>query len=103
MGWEKRNGQEYYYQKKRVGGKVISRYIGNGTAADMIADTERNRKGVFAALQLTRKIEQEEAKKREKDFAAYFAEVEAIFCQAMNEAGYYRHKRGEWRKRRGKG
>ena len=33
MGWEEKNGRRYYYRKRRVGGQVISEYVGTGYAA----------------------------------------------------------------------
>ena len=101
MGWELRNGRPYYYRKERVGGSVVSRYVGNGETANLIAAMESSSKGALTALRALKENEQEEAKEREKEFAAYFADVEAVFQQAMTAAGYHRHKRGEWRKRRG--
>jgi hypothetical protein len=37
MGWETRRGKSYYYQKRRVGSKVVSVYIGSGPEASMLA------------------------------------------------------------------
>lgn len=35
MGWETRGGHRYFYQKKRENGKVVSKYLGNGLAAEI--------------------------------------------------------------------
>lgn len=100
MGWEMRNGRLYYYQKVREGGKVISRYLGRGELAVLIGQFEANSHSVLTAARSFREHEQERAKAKEAELAAYYAEVEAVFQGAMIEAGYHRHKRGEWRKRR---
>ena len=35
MGWETRRNQRYYYYKQRLNGKVVSTYMGRGTAAEL--------------------------------------------------------------------
>ncbi len=100
MGWETRNGRQYYYHKERQGGRVVSRYVGKGEIAYAIADMHRSSEAVLETTRLLAKRQQIESKKQEANCAAYFAEVEAVFRQAMSEAGYHRQKRGEWRKRR---
>jgi hypothetical protein len=35
MAWEDRNGNFYYYRKRREGKRVISEYIGNGLSAQI--------------------------------------------------------------------
>ena len=37
MGWEERKGKFYYYEKRREGGRVMSRYVGAGSFAEMCA------------------------------------------------------------------
>lgn len=101
MAWERRQrGGKYFYTKEREGGRVTSRYIGTGEVAACIAQ--------FHALERQSKEDEREAERErraqiaQKDAqnAAYFDEVEALFRQVMEAAGYHRHKRGKWRKRR---
>lgn len=40
MAWEKRGNRSYFYQKKRIGGKVKSEYVGAGEVAELIARRE---------------------------------------------------------------
>jgi hypothetical protein len=35
MGWEKRKGASYYYQKRRKGKQVVSEYVGAGPGAQL--------------------------------------------------------------------
>lgn len=100
MGWETRNGRLYYYHKERDGNRVISRYAGKGEVAYTIAEMNRISGEVLETTRTLAKRQQIEAKQQEANCAAYFAEVEAVFRQAMTDAGYHRQKRGEWRKRR---
>lgn len=34
MGWQKVGNQRYYYERKRVDGEVVSRYVGRGPEAE---------------------------------------------------------------------
>jgi hypothetical protein len=40
MGWEWRKGQRYYYAAKRVGGRVVKRYVGVGRVAELAAELD---------------------------------------------------------------
>ncbi len=52
MGWETRNGKQYYYRKVRVGGRVRSVYCGTGERARLAAmEDERRRAGVCGVAQ----------------------------------------------------
>ena len=98
MGIEaRRNGNFYYYRKRRVGNKVISEYVGKGEVMQF-----------EAALQEHRKREREQ--KREAMLAANLAEIDMQLDQLEHRlklrvssslllAGFHRHKR-QWRKRR---
>ena len=101
MGWETRNGRQYYYQKVREGNRVISRYIGRGETAHLIADFERLTNHSLQAMSLIQKREAEAQKQQEIELDAHCAAVESIFRQAMAAAGYHQHNRGEWRQQRG--
>src|SRR5579884_89254 len=101
MGWERRKrGGLYYVQKEQVGGKVVSRYLGAGEVATLAAQLEEGRRQEQEAEREQEKQKRAEIDKRDQENAAYFAQVETIFRQAMEAAGYYRHNRGAWRKKR---
>jgi len=89
MGWVRRGKRKYYYRSRWVDGRVVKEYVGSGPEAEA------------------------EAKKAAqwREFLRRVAEVEAILdrldevCNLaadaiMVAAGYYRHDRGPWRKRR---
>lgn len=40
MGWEKRGNGRYYYRKRRVGGRVVSDYVGSSEMAGILARFE---------------------------------------------------------------
>jgi hypothetical protein len=101
MGWEKRErGGPYYTRSRKIGGRVVREYVGGGTL------------GHLAALQdaQERQWREEEAdmwnEERER-LEALVAPVEdlceateILYRAALLAAGFRRHQRGEWRRKR---
>jgi hypothetical protein len=101
MGWEKRErGGLYYTRSRKVGGRVVREYVGGGIL------------GHIAALQdaQERRLREEEAtlwKEECERLEALVAPVEQL-CEATEilyratlvAAGFRRHQRGEWRRKR---
>ncbi len=99
MGWETRDGRDYYYRKRRVGGQVESVYVGGGLAGTLAARED---------AQAARQRLTERAARASPDVAAMdealgaFVEyVDTLATAHLLTHGYHRHHRGEWRKRRG--
>lgn len=90
MGWENRGGRRYFYRKVRRGRKVASLYIEAGRLGEEW--TSVNRKVVDLLLK--------HADADESSFADYFVLVQKLAHAALQAAGYHRHDRGCWRKRR---
>lgn len=100
MAWETRRGGRYYYRSRRMGGRVAKEYLGRGPLAELAAAwAEGDRADREAQLEADRRRRGEL-----DDVAQQVGEV----CQAVDDvaaawltlAGYHRHDRGEWRKRR---
>src|SRR4051794_17653540 len=102
MGWEERErgSQLYYTRSRKINGRVVREYVGGGPA------------GALAAL-----VDAEERRQREEARAAWMKERERLeelaglideFCEdvevitrsALIAAGFRRHKRGQWRRKR---
>jgi len=99
MGWEYRNGRQYYYRKHRRGKYVYSEYIGNGYQAEIVADQVLKDR-VQANIQKEQMLLLVESN---HGFDQAVEEYER-FCEHLKEAtlilaGFRLHK-GEWRKRR---
>ena len=101
MGWENRKGRRVYVRKKRIGGRVVSEYVGAGEAAHMLAmlDTHERAK-VERERRIWRKTVEGEAAidKLMRDAGRI---VKAMTDATLIERGYRPHK-GQWRKSRGK-
>ena len=101
MGWEKReSGGPYYTRSRKVGGQVVREYLGGGIL------------GHIAALQDAQERQWREAEaavwEEERDsLEALVTPVEDL-CEATEilyratlvAAGFRRHRRGEWRRKR---
>jgi hypothetical protein len=102
MGWERRErGGLYYTRSRRVDGRVVREYVGRGLVGELaarldVADRERR----LAQRAADRK--QDEGLDSADAAVSAFCEVSEILARAsLLLAGYHRHDRGEWRRRRG--
>jgi hypothetical protein len=104
MAYESRKGRSYYYRKVWKNGQCRSEYIGGGEAAALIARMEQlDQQGRDIARQ-DRRAEREQfaaLAATPPELVALLAEARRASAEALEAAGYHRHKRGEWRKRRG--
>jgi hypothetical protein len=97
-----RNGRPYSYKSVRRNGRVTSEYRGSGEAALLIGllDAERQEERACRA-----ELDREE-RRRFDDLEEALDELaergRALAREALTAAGFYQHKRGEWRRRRGK-
>lgn len=101
MGLERRGNGTYYYRKVRRDGRVVSEYLGQGVRAAV----EAWRVESVRANRLCERESREDVEARldaeEAEAIALFDAVESVAREVLLAAGYHRHKRGEWRKRRG--
>ena len=101
--WEKRErGGLYYTRSRKVNGQVVREYVGGGVLGQLAAQIdsdERRRREEEAALW---REERESLKAFDGLTEELYKAVEVIARAALLSAGYHQHKRGEWRKKRGK-
>jgi hypothetical protein len=102
--WERRErGGLYYTRSRKVNGQLVREYVGGGLLGQLAArmDAEERRKRQQEAAAWKEGREQIEA------LTAPVEElcegVEILARAALLVSGYYRHNRGEWRKRREQG
>jgi hypothetical protein len=98
MSWATRGRGRFFYRNRRRGGRVVTEYLGRGPEALLAA----------AAADVGRKARRAVAAERARLAAAdaesnaLVAVVEALARAALLTAGYHRHARGTWRRRRGR-
>src|SRR5690242_2825729 len=100
MAWKQINGRRYYYRSIREGGRVRSEYVGSGEVAELTAQVDEINRGDRLADREARKEERKQADEQERYIAEWFDQVEDLASAAMQAAGFHRHHRGEWRRRR---
>lgn len=98
MGWEQRNGQRYYYRKKREGGRVVSRYMGAGEIADLFSVIDRDEYLQRRWNQAKWKMQKDEAEKLDKDQSSLSQLTRHVLRACLLVRGYHPHK-GQWRKK----
>lgn len=101
MAWETRNGRgRYYTRSRKVGGRVVREYLGCGEVAELIAESDDLDREVREAARGER--QRSAAVQRERDaVVALVCDAAQLWSRiALLTAGYQRHDRGEWRRRR---
>lgn len=101
MGWETRQrGGRYYTRSRKLGGRVVREYVGTGRVAELAAALDATERRERAATQERLR----EAAARDAPAFAALADLGAVLnglaAAFLIEAGYRRHHRGEWRRRR---
>ena len=98
MGWDK---GKYYTRSRREGGRVVREYFGAGLlgrAAALLDAKQRTRREEERRRALEEKARVEALDLTVNDLDEL---TELVVRAAMAAAGFRRHNRGEWRKRRG--
>jgi hypothetical protein len=96
VAWEARGGCRFYSRVVRDDGRVRRLYLGHGPVAELAArDAELRRAERRARARSQARLEAAEAASRE------LAELADLLARAtLVAAGYHRHDRGTWRRRR---
>ena len=100
MGWEKRKrGSLYYTRSRKVGGRVVREYVGEGVVGALAARTD-------AEERERRKAEAAEGRAKVQQLQELVAPVvelcevtDVLVLAHLIAGGCHRHK-GEWRRRR---
>jgi hypothetical protein len=101
MGWEKRErGGLYYTRSRKVGGRVVREYVGGGILGHIAAlqDAQERRRRVEEAAWWKEEREGLEALVAPVEQLCEATEI--LYRAALLSAGFRRHQRGEWRRKR---
>ena len=100
MAWETRRGQRYFYTKERIGNRVVSRYVGKGETAELIARFSALRREEDEERRTQNAAELAPLLAEEQEADAQMAAVNELLHAELTAAGFTQHDRGEWRKKR---
>jgi glycine/serine hydroxymethyltransferase len=99
MGMEPRGSQVYFYEKKRVGRRVFSKYIGGGLVAAMAAEAS----ATATQERDQHRREQRRIRDEQRQIGQKIDEqgriIAATTGRLLRLAGFHQHK-GQWRKKR---
>ncbi len=98
MAW---NLGRYYTRSRKIRGRVVREYVGAGALAGLVAQMDWIERQVREAKRAARRAERVELDELDGSMDQMCQEVELLARAALVAAGFHRHKRGEWRKRRG--
>jgi hypothetical protein len=102
MGWERRTrGGLYYTRSRREGGRVVREYVGAGVAAELSARLDAARREKAERQRAEARVEAERLDAAEATLDDLCEAADTLAGAALLAAGYHRHDRGEWRRRRG--
>jgi hypothetical protein len=90
MSWEQRDKRKYLYRSRWVNGRVVREYVGSGPEAEAVAARDE-----------VKRAERAELKRIGVILDALRIVIEVLIENEMIAAGYHRHDRGPWRKKRG--
>jgi hypothetical protein len=101
VSWQVIGNRRYYYRHPKVDGRPRRVYVGTGPAAELAAAVDELRR-------LKRAIERRQLAGERTRLEGAGAALEAVCARtdvlaraALTAAGYHRHQRGAWRRRRG--
>ena len=103
MAWETRNGSgRYYTRSRRANGRVVREYVGTGLIGELAASEDAERRAERLIERNGWNALKQEAEDVESLVDRFTEGVSSLMQITLVSAGYYRHNRGEWRRRGGK-
>src|SRR5207244_3633737 len=96
----RRNGRRYYYQSRRVCGRVVKRYCGRGFVSEAAATTDRARRTLAECNRRERRLRADAARRLPEELGLLDALCQLLSRITLEAAGFHQHARGQWRKRR---
>jgi hypothetical protein len=100
MGWGIRGNQRYYYRAKKVNGKCVQTYFGNGPVAEIEAEIDAQDRLLRIAKIEAHQNVRARLRTADEPLLALGSITDLVSKATLVTAGYYQHDGGEWRIRR---
>jgi len=100
MGWERRGSRVYLYRKRRIGQRVVSEYVGNGTLGTVLAGVDSEAKRLRDEMNVRIRAHRKKVQDIDSELVAVMRRTTRLMAVLLRREGYHQHK-GTWRKRRG--
>jgi hypothetical protein len=94
-----RGTRRYFYKSLRVGGRATQRYLGAGERADQAAAEEERRRQERRARREAALAEEAGRRQADGRLEEFIRLTDAVARISLMAAGYFRHDRGELRRR----
>lgn len=101
MAWEARGDRRYFRRSVRDGRRVRSIYIGTGPVAELVAQADELLRAEREARRRARQAERDRLDEADAHLDRLDALADLLTRAELTAAGYHRHDRGAWRRRRG--
>jgi hypothetical protein len=98
--WRWRGKQRFFYRTTREGPRVRGVYVGNGPIAQAVAAEIEARKAARLAHREALVSQTQVYERAVAPLQRLDAEADQVLNRAMTAAGYRRHRRGPWQKRK---
>ena len=92
--------QRYWYRSRRVGDRVVSVYLGADEAGALQAEIDNAEQRQARAERERERAGQDEARAVQVALADLARASDELVAAVLTAAGYHRHQRGTWRRRR---
>ena len=100
MSWEQGpRGRKYYTRTRRVGGRCVREYLGNGPRAQAAAEADGLRRAQRQAEAAARRRERDRLRAADGLVLQLFEATSLVASAALAASGFRKHG-GEWRARR---
>jgi hypothetical protein len=100
MSWEQRGEKRYYYLHEWIDGRSVRTYQGAGAVGEMAATADALRRVEAEIEARQQRQEQERRAAAEAPLAELCEQTDLLVRAALLAAGYHRHDRGAWMRRR---
>ena len=102
MAWQVVDGRKYYYRHRRDGGRPRTVYVGaaGSPAAELAAAADDLKRLGREAAARESHAERERLRGAEAPLVRLCAVSDVFTRAALLSAGFHRHHRGQWRRRR---
>jgi len=102
MPWETRQrGGRYYTRSKKINGRVFREYVGSGLVGELAAAADARARAERQVQQAAWRAECKRIELAIAPLEEFCDVVETLARASLLQAGYHRHHRGEWRRKRG--
>lgn len=100
MGWEVRGNRTYYYRSVRVGDRVVKEYCGDGLSGSRAAEQDAKERQQRHDERMRLRAERERWTELERSLNDLDDLTDTLVAAELLAAGFHRHDRGAWRRRR---